>query len=57
MFKFDNGNTTQYLRFERFENSGGTLLYVFLDESGAEVKVDYIQFPQMVKTETLVFKK
>jgi hypothetical protein len=57
MFKFDNGQNTQWLRFERFENSGGTLLYVFLDETGAELKVDYIQFPQMVKAETLVFKK
>jgi hypothetical protein len=57
MFKFDNGNNTQWLRFERFEVSGGTLLYVFLNENGAEVKVDYIQFPQMIKTETLVFKK
>lgn len=57
MFKFDNGQSTQWLRFERFEVSGGTLLYVFLNEEGAELKVDYIQFPQMIKSETLVFKK
>lgn len=56
MFKFDNGQNTQWLRFDRFENSAGTLLYVFLDESGAEVKVDYIQFPQMIKSETLRLK-
>ena len=56
MFKFDNGQRTQWLRFDRFENSGGTLLYVFLDEAGAELKVDYIQFPQMIKNETLVLK-
>lgn len=53
MFKFNNGETTQYLRFERFENSGGTLLHVFLDEAGAEIKVDYMQFTQMVKSGTL----
>jgi hypothetical protein len=57
MFKFDNGNSTQWLSFDRFEHNAGTLLYVFLDESGAELKVDYIQFPQMIKMETLVFKK
>ena len=56
MFKFDNGSVTQWLRFERFEKANGTLLMVFLDEQGEEVKVDYQQFPDMVKTETLVFK-
>jgi hypothetical protein len=53
MFKFDDGNKTQYLRFERYEISAGNLLHVFLDENGAELKVDYIQFPQMIKSGVL----
>ena len=48
-FKFKSS----YFVFQRFEKSHGTLLYVFTDERGEEVKIEYQQVFNMLKQNEL----